>query len=66
MYYDKKEITKEDGRYLIFYHFRDTASADQTAAFKSAESFDAKAVSTPDESGALLARAANARTEGQG
>ena len=66
MHYDKKEITKEDGRYLIFYHFRDTASADQTAAFKSAESFDAEAVSTPDDSGALPAKVPNARTEGQG
>ena len=34
---EKKQITKEDGRYLVYYHFPDTASDDQTRAFQSAD-----------------------------
>ena len=44
MRYEKKQITKEDGRYLVFYHFPETATPDQTATFESAEAFAAAAV----------------------
>ena len=47
MQFEKKQITKEDGRYLVFYHFPDTADPDQTGAFESVESFDAGAGSSP-------------------
>ncbi len=43
MNYEKKQIAKEDGRHLVFYHFPDTASEEQTAAFRSAEDYAAKA-----------------------
>ncbi len=39
MDYEKKQIAKEDGRYLIYYHFPETATPDQTAAFEAAETF---------------------------
>ena len=48
MHYEKKEIAKEDGRYLIFYHFRETASVEQIAAFESVDSLAAGAVPSPD------------------
>jgi hypothetical protein len=34
---EKKQIVKEDGRYLVYYHFPDTATPEQTLAFQSAE-----------------------------
>ena len=37
MQYEKKQIQKEDGRYLVYYHFPDTATDEQTVAFQSAE-----------------------------
>lgn len=30
---EKKRILKEDGRYLIYYHFPDTATPEQTGTF---------------------------------
>lgn len=30
---EKKEIAKEDGRYLIYYHFPESATEEQTAVF---------------------------------
>ncbi len=32
---DKKIVTKDDGRYLLYYHFPRSASATQTKAFES-------------------------------
>lgn len=29
----KKRVLKEDGRYLIYYHFPETATADETVVF---------------------------------
>lgn len=37
MQYEKKQIVKEDGRYLIYYHFPATAGLEQSAAFAKAE-----------------------------
>lgn len=31
---DKKRILKEDGRYLLYYHFPDSATPEQTEAFE--------------------------------
>jgi len=31
---EKKTLVKEDGRYLVFYHFEGTADNDQTEAFQ--------------------------------
>ena len=31
---EKKQIIKEDGRYLISYHFPESASEEQTAAYE--------------------------------
>ena len=33
MQIEKKQILKEDGRYLVFYHFAETATPEQTAVF---------------------------------
>ncbi|WP_156412939.1 hypothetical protein [Chthonomonas calidirosea] len=33
----KKVTLKEDGRYLIYYHFPDTATPEETAAFEALE-----------------------------
>ncbi len=30
---EKKVILKEDGRYLVYYHFPETATAEQSAVF---------------------------------
>jgi hypothetical protein len=43
MRYEKKQVTKEDGRYLVYYHFPETATPEQTAAFESAEAVSASA-----------------------
>lgn len=40
MQYEKKQITKEDGRYLVYYHFANTASKEQSAAFEAVEALD--------------------------
>jgi len=32
---EKKQIAKEDGRYLVYYHFSKTATEEQTAVFDS-------------------------------
>ena len=40
---EKKRILKEDGRYLVYYHFPDTASPEETAAFTEIHSVDAEA-----------------------
>ena len=37
MRYEQKQITKADGRYLVFYHFPDSANPEQAEAFQSAE-----------------------------
>lgn len=34
---EKRRILKEDGRYLIYYHFPESANAEQTAAFEAAD-----------------------------
>ena len=33
----KKVTRKDDGRYLIYYHFAETATPEETAAFESVE-----------------------------
>lgn len=33
----KKVTRKDDGRYLIYYHFPETATAEETAAFDAVE-----------------------------
>lgn len=48
MRYEQKQITKEDGRLLVYYHFPDTATPDQTAAFEAAETFSATAAAPPE------------------
>jgi hypothetical protein len=37
MRYEKKQITKEDGRYLVYYHFSESATEEQAAVFRSVE-----------------------------
>ena len=37
MQFEKTEIVKEDGRYLIFYHFPATANHEQNEAFQAAK-----------------------------
>ncbi len=37
MYIEKKQIQKEDGRKLTYYHFPETATDSETDAFKSVE-----------------------------
>jgi hypothetical protein len=39
-----KEVAKEDGRYLVFYHFPESASAEQTDAFERSEAYAKEAV----------------------
>lgn len=34
-----KEVTKDDGRYLVFYHFPESASPEQTEAFERSEAY---------------------------
>lgn len=34
---EKKQITKEDGRFLTYYHFPETAAPEETAAFEAVE-----------------------------
>jgi len=58
MYYEKKQVTKEDGRCLVFYHFPDTATKDQTAAFEAAEAYAAKAAASAEPAAATSTRAA--------
>jgi hypothetical protein len=36
MRYEKKLIQKDDGRYLVYYHFPESASPEQAEAFRSA------------------------------
>ena len=64
MRYEKKEISKEDGRYLIFYHFRETASVEQIVAFESVDSLAAGAVSSPDGVNSTPPKAPGAGTKG--
>ena len=46
---EKKQIVKEDGRYLVYYHFPDTASEEQTHAFETAAAAGGEAsASSPD------------------
>ena len=37
---EKKQILKDDGRYLVYYHFPDSASPDETQVFSEIESTD--------------------------
>jgi len=37
MQLEKKQIVKEDGRYLVYFHFPATATEEQTAAFHDVE-----------------------------
>ena len=34
---EKKRVLKEDGRYLLYYHFPDTATPEQTGTFEAIE-----------------------------
>ena len=58
MQFEKTEIAKEDGRYLIFYHFPATANHEQNEAFQAAEALGdtSKAAAAPahntDDAGA--------------
>ena len=59
MNYEKKQITKEDGRTLVYYHFPESASPAQAEAFRSAEQFSAAAgvpANTPAESADAASR----------
>ena len=53
--YERLEITKEDGRYLVYYHFPDSADSEQTEAFQEASKFSMLSGHTvtaaPDEPG---------------
>jgi len=53
MAYEKKHLIKPDGRYLVLYHFADTATPDQSEAFRSAEASMAAASA---EQGARIAK----------
>ena len=64
MNYEKKRITKEDGRYLIFYHFPATANPDQAVAFETAQQFDNVPAVPPD--GALHASEPNGKSRSDG
>lgn len=46
MVYEKKQIFKEDGRILIFYHFPRSANPEQQSAFKKIEETEVKFDST--------------------
>jgi hypothetical protein len=37
MRYEKKQISKDDGRYLVYYHFPDSATEEQTSVFRSVD-----------------------------
>jgi len=37
MHVEKKRILKPDGRYLIYYHFPDTATSEESAVFSDIE-----------------------------
>lgn len=37
MHMEKKQVTKEDGRFLTYYHFPETATSEETAAFEAVE-----------------------------
>lgn len=37
MHIEKKQIQKEDGRKLIYYHFPETATSEETDAFRTVE-----------------------------
>ena len=51
MIYEKKYVTKEDGRSLVYYHFPDTATEAQTAAFQNAENYTPSAPPAPQPNG---------------
>ena len=59
---EKKQITKEDGRYLVFYHFADTATPEQAEVFRSVQPASVEIVSA-GEAGALLKGAKDAASE---
>jgi hypothetical protein len=48
----KKQVLKEDGRYLVYYHSPETATPEQAAAFASVEA-EAETVSAPENSVSL-------------
>ena len=58
---DKKEIRKEDGRTLVFYHFPDSATAEQKAAFEAVET-----VAPTTENGEAAASPNTTRVEKDG
>lgn len=45
--YEKLEISKEDGRYLIYYHFPASADAEQTETFLNVKSAAVAVADTP-------------------
>lgn len=50
MRFEKKETVKPDGRYLVYYHFPDTASETQATAFANAETEPASPAAQKDVS----------------
>jgi len=44
---EKKRILKEDGRYLVYYHFPDTAPHSEAAAFAAIDAVGAEAERLP-------------------
>ena len=55
MQMQKKRILKEDGRYLVYYHFVESATAEQTAAFAEVVPAEEEAKSAPAETAATVA-----------
>jgi len=51
MHMQKKKTLKDDGRFLTYYHFPDTATPEETAVYDSIEAID-----TPDDAHAGISQ----------
>ena len=49
MLIQKKRVTKEDGRLLIYYHFPDTASVQETETFQSVPAQEESVTTVADQ-----------------
>ena len=52
MQIEKKQILKEDGRYLVFYHFPASASEEQTTSYAQIPAAEPDAANHPENSAA--------------
>lgn len=52
---EKKQTIKEDGRYLVYYHFPDSASEEQTTAYEEIQAADQPDLTGTVESAKTLA-----------